>query len=64
MTDDFVVGGILPLDGTASDDTEFDPDAFESDDILDDVDNTLLKNDDASEAGDDAEEDNPLEEGV
>lgn len=37
MTDDFVSDGILPDDLTSGD-GEFDPNEFESDDILDDVD--------------------------
>lgn len=37
MTDDFVADGILPSD-VISGDGEFDPNEFESDDILDDVD--------------------------
>ena len=40
MTDDFVADGILP-DDVVSGDGEFDPNEFESDDILDDVDGEL-----------------------
>ena len=36
MTDDFLAGGVLPIDN-ASDDTEFDADAVSSDVFLDDV---------------------------
>ena len=43
MSDDFVAGGILPVDEAKSGDTEFDPDAVESDLFLDDPkDETLL----------------------
>ena len=43
MSDDFVTGGILPVDVAVSDDAEFDPDAVESDLFLDDPkDDTLL----------------------
>ena len=42
MADDLLVGGTVPADDIISTDGEFDPDAFESDDILDDVkDDTL-----------------------
>ena len=39
MTDDFVTDGILPDDATG--DADFDPNEFESDDILDDVGDTV-----------------------
>ena len=62
MTDDFVVGGILPVDDTASDDAEFDPDAVESDVFLDDPKDELLLDDDL--AGVASDDDDLLEEGV
>ncbi len=36
MVDDFVTGGILPIDVDISGDADFDPNAVESDDFLDD----------------------------
>ena len=43
MTDDLITGGILPVDATVTGDTDFDPDAVESDLFLDDPkDDTLL----------------------
>jgi hypothetical protein len=36
MVDDFVTGGILPIDVDVSGDADFDPNAVESDDFLDD----------------------------
>jgi hypothetical protein len=39
MTDDFVTDGILPDDPIG--DEDFDPNEFESDDILDDVDDSI-----------------------
>jgi hypothetical protein len=60
MGDDLIVGGILP-DDTLSDDKEFDPDAFESDDILDDVaGDTLLDKEDLPL--DELDDDEPIEE--
>ena len=63
MTDDFVVGGILPVDDTTPSDAEFDPDAVESDVFLDDPKDELLLDDDLTNAagGDD---DDPIEEDV
>lgn len=46
MGDDLTIGGILPIDDTSSDVAEFDPNAIESDDLLDDfVNEDLLKDD-------------------
>lgn len=54
MSDDITIGGILPIDETSSDDAEFDPNAIESDDLLDDfVEEDLLTDDPASEDEDD-----------
>jgi hypothetical protein len=36
MVDDFITGGILPIDGDVTGDADFDPNAVESDDFLDD----------------------------
>ena len=62
MTDDFVTDGILPDDTTG--DEDFDPNEFESDDILDDVDDALddlpldlMDEDDLAAAGDDDDDD-------
>ena len=64
MTDDFVTDGILPEDVIAGD-GEFDPNEFESDDILDDVDGEVedLPLDLAADGllGDD-DDDDPIEE--
>ena len=44
MGDDLIVGGILPIDNATPGDADFDPNAIESDDLLDDfVDDDLLK---------------------
>ncbi len=46
MGDDLTTGGILPVEETSADDAEFDPDAIESDDLLDDfVEDSLLSDD-------------------
>ena len=45
MGDDFVAGGILPLNDNVVDADAFDPDAVESDDFLDDSDDELLAED-------------------
>ena len=55
-------GGVVPPDDIISTDGEFDPDAFESDDILDDVKDNIL-DDDIALAGIDDEID-PLIEDV
>jgi hypothetical protein len=36
MVDDFITGAVLPIDGDMSGDADFDPNAVESDDFLDD----------------------------
>ena len=57
MTDDFVVGGVLPADDTASDEKDFDPDAVDSDAFLDDPQDELLVDEDlATTASDDDDE--------
>jgi hypothetical protein len=45
MSDDFVAGGILPLNDNVIDADAFDPDAVESDDFLDDSEDELLAED-------------------
>ncbi len=46
MGDDLITGGILPVDDTSSEEKEFDPDALESDDLLDDfIEDPLLSED-------------------
>jgi hypothetical protein len=46
MSDDITRGGMLPLDDTLTEETEFDPDGVESDDMLDDIiDDELLGDD-------------------
>ncbi len=57
MVDD-IVGGILPVDDKSPDD---DPDEFESDDILDDVDDAVLDADELPLAAADDEIDPLLE---
>ncbi len=49
MTDDFVVGGILPVDDATPDDAEFDPDAVESDVFLDDPKDEVLLGDELAD---------------
>lgn len=49
MTDDFVAGGILPIDDSAPTDAEFDPDAVESDVFLDDSKDELLLGDELAD---------------
>lgn len=66
MGDDLVGDGILPS-GKVSDDDEFDPNAVESDDFLDDPAEVILPEDiaDATAGGviaDSADDDDPLEE--
>lgn len=59
MSDDFVVGGIIPDEDTSEDD-EFDPNAVESDDFLDDEEEDVLAEPDAiipGEVADDDDED-------
>lgn len=53
MVDDILAGGVVPADDIISTDGEFDPDAFESDDILDDVKDDILDDDIALAAIDD-----------
>lgn len=58
MSDDLTTGGIVPAGDLSSDVTDFDPNALESDDLLDDfVEEDLLKDD--LLLGDD-EDDDPL----
>ena len=66
MTDDFVTDGILS-DDTASSDGDFDPNEFDSDDILDDVDGevedlSILGDDDLVGNDNDNDDSDPLEE--
>lgn len=42
MSDDFVTGGIIPVDDDKSVDGDFDPDAVDSDDFLDDTEDDVL----------------------
>ena len=49
MTDDIVVGGILPIDDSAQVDAEFDPDAVESDVFLEDPKDEILLGDDLAD---------------
>ena len=50
MGDDLTTGGILPIDDTSSIEKEFDPNALESDDLLDDfVEDDLLSDEIISE---------------
>ena len=58
MGDDLIIGGILPIDNTTPDDADSDPNAIESDDLLDDfVDDDLLKDGLVME---EVEDDDPL----
>jgi hypothetical protein len=41
MSDDFLPGGILPTDDTVSGGDEFDPNAVDSDDFLDDPEDAI-----------------------
>ncbi len=59
MGDDVTTGGILPIDDTSSGDKEFDPNAVESDDLLDDFIEDPLAAGDLSLADED-EEDSPF----
>ena len=61
MSDDFVTGGILPVDDTAPSDSDFDPDAVESDMFLDDGPDALLDVGDLSGLTDDDEDALPEE---
>lgn len=63
MSDEFVAGGILPVDNTASDDADFDPDAIESDVFLDDAPDAVLDVDDIADVVSE-ENDELLEEDV
>lgn len=47
MVDDFVTGGILPIDLDVSGDADFDPNAVESDDFLPDDPAEILDDPDA-----------------
>jgi hypothetical protein len=59
MGDDLIAGGILPVDDTSSDEKEFDPDALESDDLLDDfIEDPLLSEELA--LGDEDDEESPF----
>ena len=49
MTDDLVVGGILPIDDSTQTDAEFDPDAVESDVFLEDPKDEILLGDDLAD---------------
>ncbi len=50
MSDDYVTGvGIIADDTTTSDDGDFDPNAVDSDDFLDDEKDALLEGEDAEE---------------
>lgn len=53
MVDDLLAG--VPADDIISPDDDFDPDAFESDDILDDVKDDILDDDLALSGMDDAD---------
>ena len=61
MGDDFITDGILSSNSGASDDADFDPNAVESDDFLDDPEDVLL-DDNLVPAGvqEDDEEDDDL----
>ena len=61
MVDDILTVGI-PSDDIISTDGEFDPDAFESDDILDDIKDDVL--DDGISLGITDEEIDPLVDGI
>ena len=61
MVDDLLTEGIISADDAPSTDGEFDPDAFESDDILDDAKDVML-NDDLALGGAEDEIDPLLEE--
>lgn len=63
MTDDFVAGGILPVDDATPNDGEFDPDAVESDVFLDDPQDELLADEDLAAVVSD-EDSESLEENV
>ena len=56
MGDDITTAGILPIDDTSSDEKEFDPNAMESDDLLDDFVEDPLVGGEISLADEDEEE--------